>query len=25
VLPFYDEASLGVLRGVEEVVYKHLK
>jgi methyl acetate hydrolase len=25
VLPFYDEASLGVLRGVEEVVYRHLK
>ncbi len=25
VLPFYDEASLGVLRGVEETVYKHLK
>jgi methyl acetate hydrolase len=25
VLPFYDEASLGVLRGVEEVVYKNLK
>jgi methyl acetate hydrolase len=25
VLPFYDEASLGVLRGVEEQVYKHLK
>jgi CubicO group peptidase (beta-lactamase class C family) len=25
VLPFYDEASLGVLRGIEEVVYRHLK
>ncbi len=25
VLPFYDEASLGVLRGVEAVVYQHLK
>ena len=25
VLPFYDEASLGVLRGVEAVVYRHLK
>ena len=25
VLPFYDEASLGVLRGIEAVVYKHLK
>ena len=25
VLPFYDEASVGVLRGVEEQVYRHLK
>ena len=25
VLPFYDEASLGVLRGVEEAVYRNLK
>jgi CubicO group peptidase (beta-lactamase class C family) len=25
VLPFYDEASMGVLRGIEEVVYQHLK
>ena len=25
VLPFYDEASVGVLRGIEEQVYKHLK
>ena len=25
VLPFYDEASVGVLRGIEEVVYKNLK
>jgi methyl acetate hydrolase len=25
VLPFYDEASLGVLRGVEAAVYRHLK
>jgi CubicO group peptidase (beta-lactamase class C family) len=25
VLPFYDAASVGVLRGVEEQVYRHLK
>ncbi len=25
VLPFYDEASMGVLRGLEEIVYKNLK
>jgi CubicO group peptidase (beta-lactamase class C family) len=25
VLPFYDEACVGVLRGIEEQVYKHLK
>ena len=25
VLPFYDDASMGVLRGIEEVVYRHLK
>lgn len=25
VLPFYDDASLGVLRGIEEIVYKNLK
>lgn len=25
VLPFYDDASVAVLRGVEEQVYKHLK
>ena len=25
VLPFYDEASVAVLRGVEEQVYRHLK
>lgn len=24
VLPFYDEAALGVLRGVESRVYEHL-
>jgi methyl acetate hydrolase len=24
VLPFYDEASMGVLRGIEAAVYKHL-
>jgi CubicO group peptidase (beta-lactamase class C family) len=25
VLPFYDEASIGVLRGFEELVYRHLE
>ena len=25
VLPFYDEASMGVLRAIEETVYQHLK
>ena len=25
VLPFYDDASVGVLRGIEEQVYQHLK
>jgi hypothetical protein len=25
VLPFYDEATLGVLRGTEACVYAHLK
>lgn len=25
VLPFYDEASIGVLRGLEAIVYQHLK
>jgi CubicO group peptidase (beta-lactamase class C family) len=25
VLPFYDDACVGVLRGIEEVVYRHLK
>nr|RPI42405.1 MAG: class A beta-lactamase-related serine hydrolase [Betaproteobacteria bacterium] len=25
VLPFYDEACIGVLRGIEEIVYRHLK
>jgi len=25
VLPFYDDASMGVLRGIEELVYRHLK
>jgi CubicO group peptidase (beta-lactamase class C family) len=25
VLPFYDEASIGVLRGVEEIVYRNLQ
>jgi hypothetical protein len=25
VLPFYDDASIGVLRGIEETVYRHLK
>ena len=25
VLPFYDDASMGVLRGIEAIVYQHLK
>ena len=25
VLPFYDDASMGVLRGIEEIIYRHLK
>lgn len=25
VLPFYDEAGMRVLRGIEEIVYQHLK
>jgi len=25
VLPFYDDASMGVLRGIEEIVYRNLK
>jgi methyl acetate hydrolase len=25
VLPFYDDASVALLRGIEEQVYKHLK
>jgi hypothetical protein len=24
VLPFYDDASMGVLRGIEALVYQHL-